>query len=190
MANRLPKLYWDTGVFIEFFTNSPTSPYLRAIKELHARAKRGEFQICTSVISISEAAFVSPSEFRDGIFVGGHEERLDEMWADYPAILCVNIDAHIALRARAMKRWAVTNGIGKVGPNDLLHLAAAMFLKVGAVHTLEKKWFPYHSFLQRPVGYPEAPEPRPQSSLLPEAEMQRLLGGGEVSDLEADEEGN
>lgn len=44
-----------------------------------ARAKRGEFQICTSVISISEAAFMSPVEFINGVFVGGHEEELDEM---------------------------------------------------------------------------------------------------------------
>ena len=181
MASRPNRLYWDTGVFIEFFTNDPDSPYLPAIKELHARAKRGEFQICTSVISISEAAFVAPAEFENGVFVGGHEDELDEMWADYPAILCVNLDPHIALQARAMKRWAITKGVGKVDPDDLLHLATALFLKVGAVQTLDKKWFPYTEFLQRSVGYPEAAASGPPS-LLPEGAPVQRLGSGETDE--------
>jgi predicted nucleic acid-binding protein len=183
VASRPNRLYWDTGVFIEYFTNDPASPYLDAIKELHTRAKRGEFQICTSVISISEAAFISPAEFRNGLFVGGHEEDLDEMWADYPAILCVNLDPQIAQQARAMKRWAVTKHIGRVDPDDLLHMATALYLKVGAVHTLEKKWFPYHEFLQRSIGYPEAPTSGPPR-LIPEAPKVPVLGAGNAGESE------
>lgn len=181
MASRPNRLYWDTGVFIEFFNKDPYSPYLAAIKDLHARAKRGEFQICTSVISISEAAFIDPAEFRNGVFVGGHEDELDEMWADYPAILCVNIDPYVALQARAMKRWAVTKHIGRVEPDDLLHMSTAMYLKVGAVHTLDARWFPYHAFLQRSVGYPESPASN-APPLLPEVKETPLLGSGDVLD--------
>lgn len=82
-----------------------------------------------------------------------------------------------------MKRWAVTKHIGKVEPDDLLHMATALYLKVGAIHTLDKKWFPYHDFLQRPIGYPEAPTSG-APHLIPGAPPVPILGAGDADGSE------
>jgi len=77
VASSPTRIYFDTSVFIEFFTANPDSPYLAAIRALLAHAKTGQSQICTSVLSIAEAAFITPHEFSGKAFVGGKMDVLD-----------------------------------------------------------------------------------------------------------------
>jgi len=167
MASRPNRLYWDTSVFIEFFNADPVSPWFISARSLLAAAKKGRFQICTSVLAITEVAYVRPLEYLGKRFVGGHEEELDKMWLDYPTILTVRCDDHIARTARDMLRWAMLKQIRLVQNPDLVHIATAMFLKAGQIHTTDKNWFLYSEYAGIPIGYPEAPAPEPK--LFPEA---------------------
>lgn len=156
MASRPARIYWDTSVFIEFFTADPNSPYLEAIRALLAQARAGQLQICTSVLSIAEAAFISPHEFSGRAFVGGKEDVLDQIWADYPAILPVACEQRIARDAREMKRWARRNNVRKIEPDDLVHIATARYVGATAIHTIDAHWFHYRVYAERKIEYPTA----------------------------------
>ena len=88
------------------------------------------------------------------------------MWLDYPTVLTVRCDDRIASTARGMLRWAMLKQIRLLQNLDLVHIATAMFLKAGQIHTIDKNWFPYREYAGIPIGYPEAPAEEPK--LFPE----------------------
>jgi predicted nucleic acid-binding protein len=168
MASK-PRLYWDTSVFIEYFNDDEKAPWYQAIHSLLATAKRGRFQICTSVLSVTEVVFVLPLEYSGKTFQGGHAEKMDRMWNDYPAILTVRSDMRIARTARSMHRWAIEKQIKQLNGADYVHIATAIHARAGQIHTTEPAWFPYTKYAEIPIGYPEAPpEKREEPTLFEE----------------------
>lgn len=116
-------------------------------------AAASEFEIVTSVLTVTEVAWLS-DEATSGIPDDRVAGLLDALWATLPGLRLVDIDALIAREARDLMRSALPHG-WRLKPNDAIHLATARRLGAEAVHTYDRTLWKYGELLGVPVHEPQ-----------------------------------
>ena len=155
MASR-PLIYWDSAGFLDYVNGVPEKlPVLDAL--LDRAGPRGDIEIVTSVLSITEVAFgyldQSGQRFDPTI-----QAAIDALWAD-PIIKQMDLYKEIAFEARDLVRSARLAGAG-LKPPDAIHLATARRVNVVEFHTYDDRLFRYSSQMNFPVRIPTTGQPR------------------------------
>ena len=148
VASRRPRVYWDSSIFIEYFVADTESAHYQAVTRILDTARKGPLQICTSVISVTEVAWIGR-----GHSAAFDDDRIDQMWND-PAILLISVDLQLARDARVLKQWAHRLKVTGIEAADALHICTAVATGALEIHTTDTKWFPYSVHAQRPICYP------------------------------------
>lgn len=152
-SNDLAVYYWDACVPLSYVNGVPDRlPHIDAFM-----SKSGaDFQLITSVLSITEVAFAA-YEKHASTLDPDTESKILKLWQAGSPIKIVEFYELIALRAQRLMRSALANK-WSLKPADAIHLATADQLKVKEFLTydegLEKFWvltenrFPIH----RPIS--------------------------------------
>lgn len=159
MPGNRPSLYWDADVFISYADENQAGrwPVLDAILGRSAN-QRGSHQIVTSVLSITEVAYVA-SELSGGLDPGV-ETKLDGFWQPNGAIQVCELHPAIARGARDLIRLGVQQQIKRLRPLDAIHLATAMAMQVEEFRTYNVADFaPYTSIVSFTIAEPHTEQP-------------------------------
>lgn len=159
MPGNRPSLYWDADVMLSYADENQAArwPVLDAIL-LQSANLRGSHQIVTSVLSITEVAYVV-SELTGGLDPN-IDAKLDGFWQPDGAIQVCELHPAIARRARDLIRFAVQQHIKRLRPADAIHLATAMAMGVSEFHTYNLTDFtPYVPLVTFPFSEPHAAQP-------------------------------
>ena len=154
-------IYWDANAFLSYVNEEGSRmPVLAAILD---RAEKGEIQLRTSEISRAEVAF-GASEQTQRALDAATEELIDNLWDDTETLLMVEYHSDIGNRARALMRYAITQG-WSLKPLDAIHLATAQWLvnngvKVDEFHTYDGGLVKYAQIVGCTICEPHTAEPR------------------------------
>ncbi len=116
-----PRSYWDSCVFLAWL-NAETGR-ASVVDALLRTAKAGELEIVTSVLSITEVAFVA-SEKQTGVLSPAALAAVDSLWEPPAAVKLVEFHRLIAADARDLIRQSTADGHG-LKPADAIHLSTA-----------------------------------------------------------------
>ena len=95
-----------------------------------------QYQIVTSVLSITEVAFAKIEQDQKALDPEV-ERKIDKLWQVGAPIKIVEMYELIAVRAKHLMRTAVEKG-WSLKPADAIHLATADQLKVAEFHTYDE----------------------------------------------------
>ena len=87
------------------------------------RVERGEIELLTSVLSITEVAL--GAQERDAQLTDDALQAIEELWTPASPITLVDMSEALARQARSIIRDATRTGAGRIGSADAIHLAAA-----------------------------------------------------------------
>jgi predicted nucleic acid-binding protein len=146
------RIYWDSCVPLSYVNGTPDRTPV--IDELLRHARRGEVELITSVLSITEVAFAA-SEQADGDLSEEVEDRIDSLWTPDSPIELVEFHDLIARDARGLIRRGVQQKWGKLKPPDAIHLATANRVGVDRFHTYDDRLLRWDGVLGFPVTRPE-----------------------------------
>ncbi len=141
MANQTRKLYWDSNVFISYF--SKTTGRVETIESLldEVRDSQGEIKIFTSVLSRAEVAFVEYELVKDKPLLPDTEKVIDDFWADDSVIELIEVHEQIVKMSRTIMRNAKAGGYKVPKPPDAIHLATAKWIEAAELHTYDVNHF-------------------------------------------------
>jgi predicted nucleic acid-binding protein len=156
------RLYWDTCLFLDFFTANPSriatlTDIMRAIQA------DSNSIIYTSVLTITEVSHVTIEKDQQRLDAN-IVLRLDSFWNDHSLITIVDLNQVIARIARDLRRQAIPQQ-WTLRPADAIHLATAYWLKhqarrpVDEVHTYDQKLFKFATLINIPILEPYTPQP-------------------------------
>ncbi|MDQ3410738.1 MAG: PIN domain-containing protein [Chloroflexota bacterium] len=152
------RIYWDAPVFLDYVNGDLEKlPVLDALRD--RASPRGDIEIVTSVLSITEVAFghldQTGRQFDPRI-----QATIDALWTD-PILAPVECYAGIAFEARDLVRSARRAGTD-LKPADAIQLATARRVSVTEFHTYDKALFQYSRLVGSPII-----EPRTNVSSIP-----------------------
>jgi predicted nucleic acid-binding protein len=147
-------VYWDSCVFLSIFNNHPDRhPTLRIILD-EVRASRGSLKIYTSVLSLTEVAFITQEQEQRQL---GETTiaTMDGLMGDQTLIQLIEVNRYIAILARSYIRTAMIDR-RSLKPPDAIHLASAVYAKVGQFQTYDGKLYPLKQVLslEIPINAP------------------------------------
>lgn len=156
MPSDLPLTYWDACVPLSYVNGIPER--VQHIEPLMHKSGK-EFQIVTSVLSITEVAFAATEQAKR-VLDPDTEEKIAKLWRPGSPILIVDFYELIALRAQRLMRAAIIKG-WSLKPADAIHLATADQLKVLEFHTYDNGLDKYSELTESkfPVIRPISPTP-------------------------------
>jgi len=102
-------IYWDACCFLNYIDGAD----LQTLDALLESSGRGEIQIATSVLSMTEVAFAA-SEKKNASLDKATEDKINALWEDTSVVQLVEFFPLIAGRARALireslaKKWRLT----------------------------------------------------------------------------------
>ena len=134
MPDSLPFIYWDSCVPLSYING--TEDRVQHIAPLMRRSGE-DFQIVTSVISITEVAFAK-FEQDNKLLDQEIEDKIGNLWRVGAPIKLVEVFESVAVRAQQLMRAAIEKG-WSLKPADALHLATAHQLKVKEFHTYDER---------------------------------------------------
>ena len=134
MPDSLPFIYWDSCVPLSYING--TEDRVPHIAPLMKRSGK-DFQIVTSVISITEVAFAK-FEQDNKLLDQEIEDKIGNLWRVGAPIKLVEVFESVAVRAQRLMRASIEKG-WSLKPADALHLATAHQLKVKEFHTYDEK---------------------------------------------------
>ena len=134
MPDSLPLIYWDSCVPLSYING--TEDRVQHIAPLMKRSGE-DFQIVTSVMSITEVAFAK-FEQDNKLLDQEIEDKIRNLWRVGAPIKLVEVFESVAVRAQQLMRAAIEKG-WSLKPADALHLATAHQLKVKKFHTYDEK---------------------------------------------------
>lgn len=158
------RLYWDSDVFLSYFGKTPDR--FADVQSLLAEVQQSQdsLKIITSVITKAEVAYIAeettqPERYPDV------EATLDEFWANARLVELVEMHEAIATQARTLIRTARLNGWRRLGANDALHLATALWMQqhveVTAFHTYNlRDYEKFRAVVPFPIEHPRPRQPR------------------------------
>ena len=150
------RLYWDANVMSSYVQDLPDRADV--VEELLERATAGELTIFTSMLSRVEVAFAE-EEHEEGVLEEAALERIEELWSPESPIELVELFESVALQARDLiRRGRVSERSLK--PADAIHLATAMHLEVGEMHTYDEPLQRWSNELGFPIVEPIIRTPR------------------------------
>lgn len=113
------RYYWDSDVFLSYIGKVPER--LSGIEAMLESAEKGEVEIITSMVTITEVAFAA-SEKIGRALDPATEDAISVLWG--PPIRLVEFHRLIAEDARTLIRAAMERG-ERLRPMDAIHLATA-----------------------------------------------------------------
>lgn len=127
-------VYWDADVLLSYIDGD--AERLPTIDELLRRARAGNIELVTSVLSQAEVAFAS-EEKEAGQLDPAIEANIDELWKPASPITLVEVHPAIVRSARDLIRSAVAAGRSGLKPADAIHLATAERMGAVEFHTYD-----------------------------------------------------
>ena len=133
MKARPPRAYLDANVLIAYVADEEGRAGV--VECLLEDAQNEKIELLTSVLSITEVAFVSTDQAHDPMGAGA----IDALWVPASPINVVDVSILIAREARAIIRQSKSLGAKVVKPADAIHLASASIHQCDRVFTYEKE---------------------------------------------------
>lgn len=122
MTNSPRRAYLDANVFIAYLANE--AGRASVVASLLEDAERGRIELLTSVLSVTEVAFVA-SEHESSDPNSG-EDAIAKLWVPESPVKLTDISMRIAERARDIVNRARQSELRSVKPPDAIHLASAV----------------------------------------------------------------
>lgn len=135
MPGNEPHYYWDACVPLAYIQDEEDRALL--IQAMLIEAENGRYELSTSVLSLTEVAFVEV-EKHSGHLDDATVDRIDGLWQPPSPLVAVEFFPQIAIGARNLIRDAVTRD-WSLKPPDAIHLATAHHLQVDEFHTYDNK---------------------------------------------------
>lgn len=121
MSSSPQRVYFDANVFIAYLANEARrAPVVASLLE---DAGRGRVELLTSVLSVTEVAFVA-SDHASGDSDADADE-IAKLWIAESPIKLTDVSMRIAERAREIVRVSRRSSMKGVKPPDAIHLATA-----------------------------------------------------------------
>lgn len=132
--DELPRIYWDACVPLSYINEyADRVPHIEALM----RQSGKDFQLVTSVLSITEVAFAKAEQDKQLLDVAT-EERIASLWSVGSPIMLVEFYELIGRDAQQLMRAALPRG-WSLKPFDAIHLATADRLHVKEFHTYDDR---------------------------------------------------
>lgn len=129
------RVYLDANALVAYVGGEPArAPVMRSLLQ---EAHRGEVDILTSVLSITEVAY--GAQERDAGLSAAGEQEIDTLWEPASPITLVDISERVTRDARSIIREARAQNLSGVRSADALHLATARLYGVDVIYTYEKQ---------------------------------------------------
>ncbi len=130
-----PREYLDANVLIAYVANEEGRAGV--VESVLEDARGGRIELPTSVLSITEVAFISTDQV-DGELADS-EEAIDQLWVPSSPINVVDVSTRVAREARAIIRQSKRQGTKAIKPADAIHLASAAIHQCARLFTYEKE---------------------------------------------------
>lgn len=153
LSRSTARVYWDASVFLAYLEGRETL----TCDALLAAARKGEIEILTSVLSVTEVALVE-EEKRQQHADPAVDEAIAALWADSRAVKLVEYNLLVAREAQALIREALGRAV-RLTPREAMHLATARRMRVAEIHTLDKALLKIGAALGFTVSPPKTPQP-------------------------------
>jgi predicted nucleic acid-binding protein len=121
MPGNIPRSYWDSCVFLAWINNEPGRAGI--VDSLLRSARAGDFEIITSVISVTEVALAA-EEKRSGTLSQAMLIKIERLWEPPSPVKLVEVSRLIAAEARDLMRQTAPDGLS-LKPPDAIHLSTA-----------------------------------------------------------------
>ena len=135
MTNRPHRVYLDSNVLIAYVADE--TDRASVVASLLRDARNEKIELHTSVLSITEVAFVSTDEAGGDPL--GSEDEIDQLWVPASPINLVDVSAKITREARAIIRKSKSASVKVVKPADAIHLASATIIGCDRLYTYESE---------------------------------------------------
>ncbi len=153
-----PLVYWDACVLLAYVNGEPERT--SNIRALLIEAERGEWEVVTSVYTITEVAFAAAEKDRR-VLDPESEAKIDNLWRPPSPVKLAEFHIGLAESARQLLRTALERS-WRLKPGDAIHLATAKELQVKALCTYNLKDFQRWA----PVLGLDVMEPHPNQAVL------------------------
>jgi predicted nucleic acid-binding protein len=127
-----PVLYWDADVLLSYVDAEPGR--VDHIRALLTEADRGDHEIVTSMLSVTEVAFGAQEKVA-GVLDDETNERIDKLWSPPSPVRLIEFHYLIAQRARDLQRERIQRQWPRLNPADAIHLASAESASATRLHT-------------------------------------------------------
>ena len=121
MSDEPARVYLDACVLLAYIADEPDRAHV--VQSVLADARESRITVVTSVLSITEVAYV-PSGVDSGIAPNG-DHAIDELWKPASPIMLLDISETVAREARQVIRKARESPGTGVRSADAIHLASA-----------------------------------------------------------------
>jgi predicted nucleic acid-binding protein len=128
---KLKKVYWDSCAWLGLINGEPNKR--RGLEIIYSAAKRGDYEIWTSTISLVEVNRLADEKDKKKPLEIGNAEKLQQMF-EQPFVKLATLDLKIGRASRKLFRETV--GLSK--RFDAVHLATALAWSVDALHTYDR----------------------------------------------------
>ena len=155
-SSDLPFYYWDACVPLSYINGVPDR--LQHIDAFMSKSGT-DFQLVTSVLSITEVAFAAFEKQNDSLDAET-EAKISKLWQAGSPIKIVEFYELIAMRAQRLMRDALSNK-WSLKPADAIHIATADQLKVAEFHTYDERLHKFSALTETkfPIGPPISATP-------------------------------
>ncbi len=130
----VPRYYWDACVFISYIDEQ--AGRLDDIDALLGEARRGEVEIVTSAVSITEVAFGSIERDRNAL-LPEIQARINGLWLPSSPVKLAEVSKLVVEDARELMRDAIARGTKRPKPMDAIHVSTALRLEADIFHTYD-----------------------------------------------------
>ena len=133
MTNSPRRVYLDANVFIAYLANEAGRAQI--VASLLEDAESSRIGLLTSVLSVTEAAFVSSDNASDDS--GADENAIAQLWIPESPIKLVDLSIRTAERARRIVRESRKSNMRRIKPPDAIHIATTETHDCDAFFTYE-----------------------------------------------------
>lgn len=154
----IPKVYWDSCVFTSLIEG--TADRIEVITHLANEAEQGRLEICTSLFTIAEVAFIKLAKNETQIDPAA-QEKIDELWKPGSIVKLYEPHHAIMVASASLVRDAKLSGFS-IKAKDAIHIATAMSIGITSLHTYDgfsNKWTHLKTLTGITISRPETIDP-------------------------------
>lgn len=134
MPDHPQRIYLDACVFLSYINGDPAR--LPNIDALFDEGHRGEIELITSVVSITEVAFGKAEQ--DGHLPDQDTlDKIESLWRPPSPVRLIDVYDLLAEEARSVIRLAIPTGAKPIKPMDAIHVATAKRWSVSVLCTYD-----------------------------------------------------
>ncbi len=158
MAEGLPRAYLDACVLLAYVCDEQNRA--GTVQAILADADEDRIELVTSVVSITEVAYISDDPTVDS--GQASYESIDQLWVPASPISLIDVSEVLTRAARAIIREGKDKGVRKIRSVDALHLASARLHDCDRFFTYENEATrqAWDSLIPASVTEPYSDQPR------------------------------